>query len=314
MRRKSLILKIPSLGANYEALARSTNVYAKEVFVLDELLPQIYKLQTEGESFTANYYGSTDKLTVFLEDLTDSGYFPVEKTTQLDLNHCEIALKTLARFHALSRKYLKTTGEKSLALEVKTPSGAWNFTNQNVNRTIDLAGQFASAGIHEKLVKFRDSDRIRLMWSTVEEASRNTIIHGDYWTANILFKYDDGRVCDAKMIDWQLCRVCSPAVELIYFFVTSVPFEIFENSKTQLLDCYLNEFNDTLTRLQCDDKMYTRDELEGDFHSCRIFFVIYTLFSLQFVLKSDPQNCTKSSKFIIVLLKWLSYIETQNIL
>ena len=65
----------------------------------------MFKLWTADENcenFTVFCYGSTDKLTLFLEDLTDSGYFSYEKNNQLDLEHCEIALKTLARFHALS--------------------------------------------------------------------------------------------------------------------------------------------------------------------------------------------------------------------
>lgn len=67
------------------------------------------------------------------------------------------------------------------------------------------------------------------------EEGMTVIIHGDYRTNNILFKYDKrGIISQVKLIDWQFCREANPVLDLINFFVTSVPIHIFQEDEEAL--------------------------------------------------------------------------------
>ena len=54
----------------------------------------------------------------------------------------------------------------------------------------------------------------------------HTLTHGDFWSNNILFAYDDdGAVKDLIIIDYQLVNYGHPAYDLVYF-VVSQSFEL----------------------------------------------------------------------------------------
>ena len=48
----------------------------------------------------------------------------------------------------------------------------------------------------------------------------HTLTHGDFWSNNIMFAYDDdGAVKDLIIIDYQLVNYGHPAYDLVYFVV-----------------------------------------------------------------------------------------------
>ncbi|RZF48571.1 hypothetical protein LSTR_LSTR016926, partial [Laodelphax striatellus] len=82
------------------------------------------------------------------------------------------------------------------------------------------------------LKKYTDLFRDTLgaeMWTLLMEEMRKdcgwlkVLNHGDFWTNNILYKYDDqGNILDLKLVDFQFTRSASPAMDLQLFFVTSL--------------------------------------------------------------------------------------------
>lgn len=319
---KAIILKIPTLGLNYEMI-RHTNVYSKEIYVLEQFLPDLRKLYPEESDFTAKYYGTNDSQVLFLEDLGQSGYTCMEKTAQLDLEHSRVAVKTLARYHALTYKYLQTYGANNSNLDVITDPDVANTFLGTYDRLVDAISPLVSKSMAEKLRERKS----RVMDEALEyykfrpcRNGKTVIIHGDYWSSNILFKHDEeGRICNSKMVDWQITRIGCPAMELIHFFVSSVRFEIFEKCKDDLLNIYLDEFNAMLKKLRCDDE-YTRQELDNDLKSYEHLYFNLGVFMLPIVIgndtgklnDSDFDNSINSSAAILV--KWLTYMESHGIL
>lgn len=71
------------------------------------------------------------------------------------------------------------------------------------------------------------------------------ILHGDYWTNNFMFHYDDaGKPDSLKMVDYQIARLGHPLNELLFFFYTSTTTEM----RSEHMICLFHIYFDTLKK------------------------------------------------------------------
>jgi len=83
----------------------------------------------------------------------------------------------------------------------------------------------------------------------VNEEELLTLIHGDCWTTNIMFQYDDaGNPRKAVAIDFQFSNCTSPAIDLHHFFTVSVREE-FQDMESKLVDKYYSDLKANLEKL-----------------------------------------------------------------
>lgn len=70
----------------------------------------------------------------------------------------------------------------------------------------------------------------------------STICHGSFSQDNMLFRYENGKPCDIKVIDWQTMRYCSPAIDLGPLLLANLPDEPWkvEPFCRDILRLYLN--------------------------------------------------------------------------
>ena len=77
----------------------------------------------------------------------------------------------------------------------------------------DFIGQEA----FEKMTNFKNRIMSCFLKGFFEPFGRfQTIIHGDAWTNNAMFKFENGQAVDIAMLDFQIVRITSPAVDLAY--------------------------------------------------------------------------------------------------
>lgn len=78
----------------------------------------------------------------------------------------------------------------------------------------------------------------------------NTLIHGDIWKNNVMVAYnEDGQLDNAVLIDFQFNCWTSPAMDLHYFFNTSLNEDVRMNDLDELIQYYHGELVDALKRL-----------------------------------------------------------------
>lgn len=70
----------------------------------------------------------------------------------------------------------------------------------------------------------------------------NVLCHGDYWINNIMFKYEDGKPVDLKLLDFQLSTWNSPVIDLLYLIVTSAACDI----KVKYFDYFIQYYHKKL--------------------------------------------------------------------
>lgn len=103
----------------------------------------------------------------------------------------------------------------------------------------------------EKFAKIEDKIYDRLCAAcTSEENDFNVILHGDLWSNNIMFKYNDnGDVVDTVLVDFQLCSYGPPVLDVTYTLYTSSNSDIEESDFDMLAQYYYDELKSTLTKL-----------------------------------------------------------------
>lgn len=111
----------------------------------------------------------------------------------------------------------------------------------------------------------------------------NTLIHGDLWTANAMFRRsrnDKFDLDDLKLIDYQFCCWTSPAVDLQFFLNSSLEFSIHKTAIYDLVKYYHSHLVKALNELLYRGHIPTIEELVDNFNErsicgkvfCDLFF------------------------------------------
>lgn len=78
----------------------------------------------------------------------------------------------------------------------------------------------------------------------------DVLSHGDAWNNNIVFKHDaEGRVTDVKLLDYQIVRHASPAIDFHYFVYSSARASVIEESYDDLVKTYQAALVEEVKRL-----------------------------------------------------------------
>ncbi|PNF32904.1 hypothetical protein B7P43_G01844 [Cryptotermes secundus] len=283
-----LVIKTLPDGEILQKLIHDIQGFEKELQMYKITLPAMYLkmmgMSTNGNfhPLSARYLPSKRKDTIVLEDLQHLGYKMANRHTGLDLEHCKLTVRALARLHAASVALHKTdpssidmyselmfadTGEQRENMEKSFQSNL----NVLVSKLDEWPGYEPYANKIRKLVPTA-VDRI-IKCTKPREGSLNVLNHGDCWTNNMMFHYcpKTGEVDDVRLIDFQLVRFSSPVLDLQYFLCTSTNDEIRFGQRDRLLREYHAELRDTLEDLKLDPQQYTLQQLNEDFEENEIF-------------------------------------------
>ncbi|XP_046685625.1 uncharacterized protein LOC124371340 [Homalodisca vitripennis] len=272
-------------------------VNTQELKVYNEILPKMYALHSMRISATP--FLCPLKSFLVLEDLRENGYKMADRLQQLDFVHCHRFLESLARFHALS--VLAQQRHPELFEEFRLhpffpkddPEGS-KLTMQEqtitiMNRHVDTVEKLEDC---ERFVGMIRKISIRFWDKMVEITTPGdgllVLNHGDTWTNNIMFKYNDtGDVVDVKLVDFQLSHLNSFALDIILFWFSSANEVVRDHHREELFEVYRQTLNTTLSELQCSEALSKEDfDLEM---KAKAPFAIQVMQGLLGVAMADPQ-------------------------
>lgn len=237
----------------------SSGAFVKEVECYDKLFRDINKAvaeNNENKQWHPKYYYGRDDVLV-LEDLTPYGFQLYPEREPLDLDHAKIVLKTLAAMHGECLVFEKKISEgrassvsphwdkvKNLQkIEIKdlyplaTKEVVYNLkeTENTFTKWMKIGPYQIGKGVSEALEGYSESERLKIknelpkiileIYTLTEYSTKfkNIFTQGDGWTNNFLFRYENGKPVEARVLDYQLSRYIPPVhdvLEILYITVT----------------------------------------------------------------------------------------------
>ncbi|XP_067005811.2 uncharacterized protein [Anabrus simplex] len=299
---RQMIIKCHPQGGLREVLMKNMNTFNKESRMFTETLAMMNRLLQralpgEYQPLTAKllYHGNNPLTFLVLEDLRPSGFVMANRQQGLDLAHCSLIMKKLAQFHAAS---VALHEQNPSTLEYYSESG---FREQSkaqleaflINTLTLLAKEVSTWKGYEKYVSKLENMKNNFTDRLIQTCKRkedefNVLIHGDFWTNNMLFRYSGNTVKDIRFVDLQLVHYTSFALDLHYFFYTSPSDEVRVSHMDRLIEEYHTNLTDTLRILGCSRKI-SLSQLQRTFKEYAIYGLFAAVGVMPIVL-SDPEH------------------------
>ncbi|XP_069690894.1 uncharacterized protein [Periplaneta americana] len=255
--KTSLVIKSELEEEEISKVMSEAKTFQRESEALEIIMPAIHQLleqtsSAEFQPFAAKcfYIHTNFPFALVLEDLKEKGFRTAERTRGLDLQHCLLVMRKLARCHAVSailhqknpelfQKYESLFDEKRR----KALTQFFEVGAKNLAAEVDKWPKYKniySGKLHafsDGIVDFLIKD------AAVDGNDFNVFLHGDLWVNNIMFRYseDTGDVVDLRFVDFQLSYFSNAAQDLQYFLNTSTELDLLDKH-----DILVREYHKTL--------------------------------------------------------------------
>jgi len=331
--RTGFIKMFPLNSIMRELALITCDVYKREIAVYRNLFPLLLEIRGDCPipfDVSKLYYSRSDddeSTCLMLENLKTEGFRLPKDTTQgletIDFDHARLAVISLAHYHSLTMKALRswvevssTTGELMINYpdEVKflEEKSCFNTVSSAMIKPwlrsmVNLTAKIQRPDLTEWLKQLQGNLSEITKPETLESAGQMAcILHGDYMINNMMFQYDaDGHPSELRMVDFQLARIGHPMSDLLLFFYSSTVRELREKHIKDLFRLYFLTLKDDLELLDYS-LQYTFEEFLVDYkqHSKMGYLMgsmVMTLLldesiATKFKDSKDSQSSPKSDK------------------
>lgn len=279
---------------------RSDEFFKNEINFYQKVLPGLLEFQSKKNltepftCYTKLFLAYTDGLNdvICLEDAGIYNFGSAVRQEGIDYEHCKITFKTLALYHALSFAMRDQVPDKFNRLsdavfetyyDPRLSDWYGRFWNRISGIAIDAVEKEYPNSIYvEKIKKFAVPERYEDMIRAVRDKTNGVMSHGDSWTNNFLYKYENNSPIAAKIIDFQLTRCASPVLDIIFVIYACTDQDLRIKHYDELIEYYYNILSNQIRELGSDpDKIYSWDTFVGEIKK-------YSYFGLAFSFESTP--------------------------
>lgn len=294
---RSVIVKcLPTAEYNLKFIADS-RLFEKETLFYSETLPAMYNVEAAHsvklEPLAPEcFYSERDSL-LLLEDLNAAEFKMPDRLQGLTLDETVLAVEALARFHALT---LDLPDLEELYPDTLYCGKDFEHASRYVaNGVTALAAAVETwPGCRELGLRLRETARtahsraVNLLES--KESPVRVLNHGDFWTNNIMFRRDacTGRPVDVRLLDFQMLRYGSPALDLQILFNTSVQEVVRHDLRDTVLKRYHDAFSRTCKRIGRDTPI-SLEQLHAEMERNAFFGFLNACLMLPVVLAERGQ-------------------------
>ncbi|KAH8363084.1 hypothetical protein KR084_005096, partial [Drosophila pseudotakahashii] len=264
-------------------------VYTREMDMYQRILPKLADLvrkeiQDPRRIFagTVNVDRGTDS--IIFEDLSLEHYQVACRLKKLDLEHTHLVLEKLASFHAAGAVLAER--EKGIFKD-NYDRGFYNKHTRGYEPIMTnlLKALSRSLNLDEELRHRYQAKIDRIVDHVMVYGERSTtnnpgdfvtLTHGDLWTTNVMFHYDGkGHPTNAIFIDFQFSVWNSPAIDLHYFFSTSIHDNLRLHNQPELIQFYYYKLKDALKKVKYAGKIPSLFDFQLQFRA-RAFYAVFS--------------------------------------
>ncbi|KMZ05810.1 uncharacterized protein LOC6729581 [Drosophila simulans] len=263
-------------------------VYTREMDIYEHILPQLSdmvrkELKDPRKLFAATMNVDRERDSIIFEDMSLDHYKVACRRKKLDLEHTHLVLEKLALFHAAS----SVLAERQPGIfEKNYDRGFFNkHTRAYAPIMTNLLEALSRSLATDKELGQRYKAKIdRLVERLMDYGERSTtsspgdfltLAHGDLWTTNFMFQYDaKEHPTNAIFIDFQFSVWNSPAIDLHYFFSTSLQDNLRLEHQTELVQFYYYRLTEALRKLKYAGRIPSLFDFQLQFRS-RGFYAVF---------------------------------------
>ncbi|GBP42887.1 hypothetical protein EVAR_87266_1 [Eumeta japonica] len=148
---------------------------------------------------------------------------------------------------------------------------------------------------HQKIRDFVDKT-IQKFPVYFARADRSVLCHGDYRPSNILKKEEDGILSGVLPVDYQIVQMCSPVIDLAYFFFAGADRAFRSAHMTDLIHLYRETMRTFLARFGVDlEGVSPTPEFEREYRDKLDYGLMIGIVFLPFILVSPEHAPDLSS-------------------
>uniref|UniRef100_W8B1A9 CHK kinase-like domain-containing protein n=1 Tax=Ceratitis capitata TaxID=7213 RepID=W8B1A9_CERCA len=236
------------------------DLFNTEMFMYDKVLPKLSALLKEigdcDKIFADTIFVDYEHSAILLEDLAVLHCAIGNRIAGMNELETKATLRSLAKMHAagavLNERMPDVLTKLNLGFFHRSTKGLAPYFEGLFEVCANFAGECESLGPYYR-------DKMLQLKPYVMEFNRKsheppesyfqTLLHGDLWTTNILLRDRGEQLKNAILIDFQFSIWSTPAVDLHYFFNTSLPNELRIDRQDELVKCYYDVLADALERL-----------------------------------------------------------------
>lgn len=306
-RATSYVAKLNPRRADEGLNEMVSQIFSREGTVFTEVIPAMNQILARigcpPIAVAKCFFCSLEKAkeVLILEDLRPRGFKMWDRRRGIDAAHARLVLKEIGRFHAAS-----------LLLESELPG-------KDILRTYSLADHFMSSDAAKKtlggmvsaqlegtahiLEKTPKYERASQWLHETKDESMDMFIdmldpanykppffvlnHGDCWNNNLLFRYDDSdSPVQVMLVDLQVVRKVSPALDLNYFLYSSFNGPV----RQQNLEEFLKVYHDAFCHVMSTGgfgQPFSIDQLRAEFRGKMLFGCLSGMMLIPIVLSED---------------------------
>ncbi|KAL5274235.1 hypothetical protein ACFFRR_000785 [Megaselia abdita] len=231
---------------------RETEMY-KDILPLFEKLYENRKINVKFGPKCYNLAGNPGVDHLVLEDLKLQEFKNANRLEGLDIKHVESVLSLMAKYHAASAVAFETIKPYSECLTVgffdKRNREMFTEFSRGLNSVLQetMINNYDNGEYYaNKLVRdiYEHTDEIFDFYK-VKPDEFNVLNHGDCWSNNIMFKYNDkNELTETIFVDFQLSKYGSPVADLYYFLLSSAAVDI----KIKKFDYFIRYYHEHLVK------------------------------------------------------------------
>ncbi|XP_065095115.1 uncharacterized protein LOC135717002 [Ochlerotatus camptorhynchus] len=308
-RREDLFCKIPPLNAARREQFNSMILFEREILLYSTVLPAMFEFQREKgiceaegffnvpKCYLTLFDAENDESVILMENLRNKGYRMGNKLELVDYDHARLVMTHLGRLHGLSLALRDQKPE--LFAKFKLPDvivPAIKASEQMVAMFGDaLENAISLLGPEEETERSKMEalkvDHIAALETCLDGSRAEpyaVMNHGDCWTNNIMYGYKDGKPTELALIDWQLARCASPALDVLYFLFCCADATFREKHFDEMLEVYHTSLTELLERLGSDpNELFPFSALQEQLKTFANFAIIMAAFDVP-ILCTDP--------------------------
>lgn len=260
-----MILKKELEQEDVKRLFDPYDIYRNEIECYRTYLPQFQKLlQAIGEDIKlvpTLIHCDPDHHTIIMEDVAVLGYRNASKANRFNMATARLLMHKLAAYHAASVIYNRENGGileriETKLFDVRLKDGLMVWFTKLIDTLADTVQEWGDDyRAYGPKLKCIHRNFIRLGAQTLAPSPGHGVFsHGDCWFNNLMVRYEDAvdedRPVDLLLVDLQLAGWSSQAIDLIYFFHTSLNETDLRENVNELVQHYHSHFARILQKFE----------------------------------------------------------------